>query len=225
MPSDASRLYARNVGALIAHLAPEGEAPARLRRRDHRGRVRDLDRGRGVTAQLVAQLTVFALALLVLRGDLQGADDAAHAVDVGHERDPRDRPDRRDADRRHGRFRFREGASRSSPSCSARSTSSAASSPTGCSRCSSSGVRTTTPVEPHLDRPRVPRRGDPADRRAQAPSYPRTARSGNWIAAVGMAIAIGFTFLIDEARPVLADPGRDGRRHGRRCGLGARCRR
>ena len=29
-------------------------------------------------------------------------------------------------------------------------------------------------------------------------SHPRTARSGNWIAAVGMAIAIGFTFLIDE---------------------------
>ena len=31
-------------------------------------------------------------------------------------------------------------------------------------------------------------------------SHPRTARSGNWIAAVGMAIAIGFTFLIDELR-------------------------
>jgi NAD(P) transhydrogenase subunit beta len=29
-------------------------------------------------------------------------------------------------------------------------------------------------------------------------SHPRTARSGNWIAAVGMAIAIGFTFLIQE---------------------------
>src|SRR5688500_9004931 len=29
-------------------------------------------------------------------------------------------------------------------------------------------------------------------------AHPRTARSGNWIAAVGMAIAIGFTFLIDE---------------------------
>jgi NAD(P) transhydrogenase subunit beta len=29
-------------------------------------------------------------------------------------------------------------------------------------------------------------------------SHPRTARSGNWIAAVGMAIAIGFTFLIEE---------------------------
>jgi NAD(P) transhydrogenase subunit beta len=29
-------------------------------------------------------------------------------------------------------------------------------------------------------------------------SHPRTARSGNWIAAIGMAIAIGFTFLIEE---------------------------
>jgi NAD(P) transhydrogenase subunit beta len=29
-------------------------------------------------------------------------------------------------------------------------------------------------------------------------SHPRTARSGNWIAAVGMAIAVGFTFLIPE---------------------------
>ena len=29
-------------------------------------------------------------------------------------------------------------------------------------------------------------------------SHPRTARSGNWIAAVGMAIAVGATFLIDE---------------------------
>jgi NAD(P) transhydrogenase subunit beta len=29
-------------------------------------------------------------------------------------------------------------------------------------------------------------------------SHPRTARSGNWIAAMGMAIAIGFTFAIEE---------------------------
>ena len=29
-------------------------------------------------------------------------------------------------------------------------------------------------------------------------AHPRTARSGNWIAAAGMAIAIGFTFLIEE---------------------------
>jgi NAD(P) transhydrogenase subunit beta len=29
-------------------------------------------------------------------------------------------------------------------------------------------------------------------------AHPRTARSGNWIAAVGMAIAVGFTFLVEE---------------------------
>ena len=29
-------------------------------------------------------------------------------------------------------------------------------------------------------------------------AHPRTARSGNWIAAVGMAIAVGFTFLVKE---------------------------
>jgi len=29
-------------------------------------------------------------------------------------------------------------------------------------------------------------------------SHPRTARSGNWIAAVGMTIAVGFTFAIEE---------------------------
>jgi H+-translocating NAD(P) transhydrogenase subunit beta len=29
-------------------------------------------------------------------------------------------------------------------------------------------------------------------------SHPKTARSGNWIAAVGMAIAVGFTFLVKE---------------------------
>ena len=34
-----------------------------------------------------------------LRGDLEGADDAAHAADVGHQRDPRHRAGRRDAGR------------------------------------------------------------------------------------------------------------------------------
>src|SRR5439155_18638182 len=36
-----------------------------------------------------------------LRGDLEGPDPAAHPLDVGHERDPRDRDRRRD--HRHGR--------------------------------------------------------------------------------------------------------------------------
>ena len=54
-----------------------------------------------------------------LRGDLEGADDAAHAADVGHERDPRHRAARRPAGggrggrghagegRRHGRGHLR----------------------------------------------------------------------------------------------------------------------
>ena len=42
-----------------------------------------------------------------LRGDLEGADDAAHAADVGDERDPRHRPRRRDPRRRPGRTRTR----------------------------------------------------------------------------------------------------------------------
>ena len=36
MPADASRLYARNVSALLEHLAPGRHARARLRGRDHR---------------------------------------------------------------------------------------------------------------------------------------------------------------------------------------------
>jgi NAD/NADP transhydrogenase alpha subunit len=48
MPTDASR-----------------RASARFRGRDHRRCVRDPDRGRGVTARLVAELTVFALAIFV----------------------------------------------------------------------------------------------------------------------------------------------------------------
>ena len=36
MPYHASQLYARNVSALLQHLAPEGELAARLRGRDHR---------------------------------------------------------------------------------------------------------------------------------------------------------------------------------------------
>ena len=50
-----------------------------------------------------------------------------------------------------------------------------------------------------LDQRRVPRGGDPPHRRRQAACASRArARSGNWIAAVGMAIAVGFTFLIEE---------------------------
>ena len=46
------------------------------------------------------------------RGDLEGADAAAHAADVGHERDPRDRDRRRDPRRRDGRPRPAHGLDR-----------------------------------------------------------------------------------------------------------------
>ena len=78
-----------------------------------------------------------------LRGDLEGADAAAHAADVGNERDPRDRDRRRD-DRRWRRAPGHavHGSSASSRSCSRRRTwSAASSSPTGCSRCSRSSRR------------------------------------------------------------------------------------
>ena len=46
MPTHASQLYARNVTALLEHLAPGGELDARLGRRDHRRRLRHpADRG------------------------------------------------------------------------------------------------------------------------------------------------------------------------------------
>ena len=72
-------------------------------------------------------------------GDLEGADAAAHAADVGHERDPRHRHRRRDHRRRRSTAsRPGCGSSRSPRSRSPPATSSAASSsPTGCSRCSS----------------------------------------------------------------------------------------
>ena len=123
MPSDASQLYARNVTALLQHLAPGRRARARLRRRDHRRRVRR--RGKevaGVSAPLVRDRAHDPRArdLPRLRGDLEGADDAAHAADVGHERDPRDRDRRRDPRRRPaGRGHARRGSSASSRSSSA----------------------------------------------------------------------------------------------------------
>src|SRR4029450_12388690 len=135
------------------------------------------------------------------RIDLEGADDAAHAADVGHQRDPRDRAHRGHADRRHRRLDAREGA-----------------------RLRGRRLRH------HQHRRRLPGdRSDARDVQA-APaargrvtvvsrtwielaylvpsicltlgirglSHPRTARMGNLIAAVGMAIAVGFTFAIKE---------------------------
>ena len=124
MSFHASQLYSRNVLSLLQHLAPGGELtldfddeitagacvagkpevaaapepaadrirPPTLPRRNqreplardraHHPRARDLPR---------------------LRGDLEGAGDAAHAADVGHELHPRHRHRRRDHRARRGR--------------------------------------------------------------------------------------------------------------------------
>ena len=64
----ASQLYARNVSALLLHLAPEGELAARLGGRDHRRRVRDAAR-RGSRherpRQLIVELTILVLAIFL----------------------------------------------------------------------------------------------------------------------------------------------------------------
>ena len=115
-----------------------------------------------------------------LRADLARPDAAAHAAHVGHERDPRDRAHRRDADSPARRTRGLEQAlAPSSQSSSGRSTSSAASSsPTGCSRCSSASAPQTTasakrddaPARALAERHQPDLRGrrDPPDRRDQA---------------------------------------------------------
>ena len=88
----------------------------------------------------VVWLTIFVLSVFVgHRGDLEGLLDAAHAADVGGQRDPRRDPARRDH-RHRARLRRARSASGWSRSCSPRSTWSAASwSPTGCCRCSRAG--------------------------------------------------------------------------------------
>ena len=70
MPTHASQLYARNVTALLEHLAPGGELDARLGRRDHRRHLRDAaaEARRGCMshyAQLVVELTILALAIFL----------------------------------------------------------------------------------------------------------------------------------------------------------------
>src|SRR6185503_7897602 len=136
------------------------------------------------------------------RDHLEGPDDAAHAAHVGDERDPWHLPRRRDAHRRVGGLRSREGA------------------------CLRRGR-----LRDDQRRRRLPRhRSHARDVQAQAVqarlrmtpilalsqtainftylvaavllivgirrlSSPPTARSGNVIAAIGMAIAIVFTFL------------------------------
>ena len=62
MPSHASQLYARNVMALLQHLAPDGQLAARLRGRDHGGRLRHPRQGGRMTTSFIIELTVLVLA-------------------------------------------------------------------------------------------------------------------------------------------------------------------
>ena len=68
MPFHASQLYARNVSALLHHLAPEGDAGARLGGRDHRRRLRDPQAGGAGMSHntlLVFELTILVLAIFL----------------------------------------------------------------------------------------------------------------------------------------------------------------
>ena len=124
MPFHASQLYARNVFALLHHLAPEGELGARLGRRDHRRRLRDPQAGgAGVSHDtlLVFELTILVLAIFLgfeviskvptlLHTPLMSGTNAIHGIVIvgamlvlGA--------------RRQGHLR--RGSSASSPSCSA----------------------------------------------------------------------------------------------------------
>ena len=73
--------HPRRAGAARAH----PRRPGRRRRRERADRLAD-----GLRARRVRRL----------RGDLEGLLDAAHAADVGRQRDPRDHPARRDPGRR-----------------------------------------------------------------------------------------------------------------------------
>ena len=120
MPYDASRLYARNVTELLGVCLHEGRvALVRGRRRDRR--LPRLPRRRRRPPRRPGAPRVNSPAdpradrarprrVRRLRGHLEGADDAAHAADVGHERDPRHRDRRRHPRRRRRRQRLRDGA-------------------------------------------------------------------------------------------------------------------
>ena len=69
MPYHASTLYSRNVQALLLHLAPEGDAHARLVGRDHERRLRrrEAGRSRGMSHNtiLVFEVTILVLAIFL----------------------------------------------------------------------------------------------------------------------------------------------------------------
>ena len=103
-------LRAQRLGAARAP-RPRRRAQARLGRRDHRRHVRARDASAEVAPHEPLRAArrraddPGARDLPRRRGDLEGADAAAHAADVGHERDPRDRDRRRDDRRRRDRSR------------------------------------------------------------------------------------------------------------------------
>ena len=105
MPYHASQLYARNVTALLLHLAPERRADARLRRRDHRRRVRHRPRGDRVShSSFLVELTILVLAIFLGFEVISKVPTLLHTpLMSGHERDPRDRHRRRDPRRRAAR--------------------------------------------------------------------------------------------------------------------------
>ena len=106
MPVPASQLYAKNLENLLGLMvSEEGERERRLRGRHPRRRLhhpgrRDQERARrregGLTHEPHDRVhDLRARRLRRLRGDLEGADDPAHAADVADQRDPRHRHARR----------------------------------------------------------------------------------------------------------------------------------
>ncbi len=66
MPYHASQLYARNVSALVQHLAPEGELKLDFEDEITVRRLRHAEgRGAGMSAQLVTEITILVLAAFV----------------------------------------------------------------------------------------------------------------------------------------------------------------
>src|SRR5213082_2376726 len=127
-----------------------------------------------------------------LRGDFQGADDPPHAAHVGHERHPRHHPGRRHSDRRHcpRPVADRPGPGRRHPRHHQRGRR----------------LRRDRPDAGDVQGSRHPRAEREAGARTEEArvtvaaalfivgliqlSSPRSARRGNQIAAVGMAIAL-----------------------------------
>ena len=96
MPVHASQLYARNVVNLLLLMTTDGAGRARLRRRDRGRRLRDPE-GTRLMSNGITLLTFFVLAVFVgFEVVVQGVLGAAHAADVGRQRDPRRHPGRRD---------------------------------------------------------------------------------------------------------------------------------